>query len=144
MRTEAQASQRAISLDRHDSQIQNPVMSQQARRTSFANERRVALSVRLPRTLHRRMREIALRRDIRVNDLYQDTLQAYIDSGENRPVLLFSPPASAQPVTLWLSPEFMTKFRSTIERHDWLPASLVLTAVVEAFGPQELLVIEHG
>jgi hypothetical protein len=117
-------------------------MQQQARRTSFADERRLALSVRLPRSLHKRMREIALRRDIRVNDLYQDTLQAYIESGQARPVLLFSPPASAQPVTLWLSPEFMAKFRSAVERHDWLPGSLVLTAVVEAFGPNELLVAE--
>ncbi|MBI1683612.1 hypothetical protein [Caulobacter hibisci] len=115
-------------------------MQQQARRASFADEGRVALSVRLPRAMHRRMREIALRRDVRVNDLYQDTLQEYIESGQVRPALLFSPPASAQPVTLWLAPEFMAKFRTTIERHDWLPGSLVLTAVVEAFGLEDLSV----
>lgn len=115
---------------------------QQARRTSFADEGRVALSVRLPRTLHRRMREIALRRDVRVNDLYQDTLQEYIGSGRARPQLLFSPPASAQPVTLWLSRDFMVEFRLAAEQHDWLPGSLVLTAVVEAFGSHELLVAE--
>lgn len=114
-------------------------MQQQARRASFADEGRIALSVRLPRTLHRRMREIALRRDVRVNDLYQETLTSYMDSGRARPVLLFSPPASAQPVTLWFAPEFMAKFRGAIEQHDWLPGSLVLTAVVEQFGADQLL-----
>jgi hypothetical protein len=114
-------------------------MPQPVRRASFADEGRVALSVRLPKAMHRRMREIALRREIRVNDLYQGVVGDYIESGRARPVFLFSPPASAQPVTLWFSPDFMTRFRAAVDLHDWLPASLVLTSVVEHFGAEELL-----
>jgi hypothetical protein len=114
-------------------------MQQQARRTTYADEGRIALSVRLPRQLHRRMREIALRRDVRVNDLYQEALTVFMGGGKGRASLLYSPPASAHPVTLWFSPEFMAKFRAATELHDWLPGSLVLTAVVEQFGAEQML-----
>jgi hypothetical protein len=33
----------------------------------------------------------------------------------------------------------MAKFRAATELHDWLPGSLVLTAVVEQFGAEQML-----
>lgn len=114
-------------------------MAQLEKPQSFAGEGRIAVSMQLPRAFHRRMREIAFRQEIRVNDLYQSILESYIEGGRARSILL-APPSNGQKVTLWFSPEFMAKFRSTVRMNHWTPASLVFTAALDQLGEHELLV----
>lgn len=106
---------------------------------SFTDQKRIALSVRLPRTMHIRMREIALRRGVRVNDLYQDALEEFLDQGLPGQPFLQAPPTSAQPVTLWLEPEFLTRLRRILETTELAATNVVLTALLKRYGEAELL-----
>ncbi len=113
-------------------------MAQPQEKPSFAEEGRVALSVRLPRTMHVRMRELALRRGCRVNDLYQDLLRKYLEERLPGEPYLRAPPTSAQPVTLWLEPDFATRFRDALARRELAATNVVVSALLDQFGEVEL------
>lgn len=106
---------------------------------SFNDQKRVALSVRLPRAMHIRMRELALRSGERVNDLYQQALEDFLDQGLPGQPFLQAPPTSAQPVTLWLEPDFLVRLRQTLETRELAATNVVLTALLTRYGEAELL-----
>jgi hypothetical protein len=85
------------------------------------------------------MREIALRRDVRVNDLYQGVLEDYIQAGCAGEPFLRAPPLNAQPVTLWLTRDFTDRFRKVVDQRQLAPTNIVLTALLDHFGAEELL-----
>lgn len=114
-------------------------MAPSPQQRSFTDQKRIALSVRLPRLMHIRMREIALRRGERVNDLYQEALEEFLDQGLPGQPFLQAPPTSAQPVTLWLEPDFLTRLRSTLESRELAATNVVLTALLKRYGEAELL-----
>lgn len=114
-------------------------MPQAQEKLSFAEEGRVALSVRLPRLMHIRMRDIALRQGKRVNDLYQEMLEQFLDADLSGEPFLRAPPTSAQPVTLWLEPSFVARFRRTLEAREVAATNVVFTAYLDRFGDAELV-----
>ena len=95
-------------------------MAPNAQRPTYVEEGRVALSVRLPREMHTRMRKLAIDRDCRVNLLGEPFLRA--------------PPTSATPVTLWLEPTFSDQFREALERRCLTATNVVVTALLHHFG----------
>jgi hypothetical protein len=109
------------------------------RQRSFSEQKRIALSVRLPRAMHIRMREFALRSGQRVNDLYQEALEEFLDQGLPGQPFLQAPPTSAQPVTLWLEPVFLIRLRQTLEERELAATNVVLTALLKRYGEAELL-----
>jgi hypothetical protein len=114
-------------------------MSTASAQRSFHDQKRVALSVRLPRTMHLRMREIALRQEARVNDLYQEVLEEFLEQGLPGQPFLQAPPTSAQPVTLWLEPDFLSRLRRTLVANELAATNVVLTALLNRYGKTELL-----
>lgn len=114
-------------------------MVQASQQASFSAEGRTALSVRLPRKIHLRMRERALRQGRRVNDIYQEVLEAALEKRLPGEPYLSAPPPSAVAVTLWLDRDFMARFRETLLRRDLVATNFVLTALFERFGRETLV-----
>ena len=114
-------------------------MAHPQEKPSFAEEGRVALSVRLPRPMHIRMREVALHQGIRVNDLYQDILRKFLEERLPGEPYLRAPPTSAQPVTLWLEPDFAARFRDALARRELAATNVVVSALLDKFGEADLV-----
>lgn len=94
----------------------------------------MALTVRLPREMHNRMRKMAIDRQCRVNDLYQDLLRTCVRSTIPGEPFLQAPPTSAVPVTLWLEPIFADELRETLERRSLTATNVVVTTLLYEFG----------
>lgn len=109
-------------------------MSAAAQRLSYVEEGRVALTVRLPREMHIRMRKLAIDRGCRVNDLYQEVLHSYLVDRLPGEPFLQAPPTSAAPVTLWLEPKFSEQLREALERRCLTATNMVVTALLYHFG----------
>lgn len=103
-------------------------------RPTYIEERRVALTVRLPREMHNRMRKLAIDRDCRVNDLYQDLLRARLNDRIPGEPFLQAPPTTAVPVTLWLEPAFANELKATLERRSLTATNVVVTTLLYEFG----------
>ncbi|MNT53675.1 hypothetical protein D3C72_1907690 [compost metagenome] len=114
--------------------MSDSAMAPNAQRPTYVEEGRVALSVRLPREMHTRMRKLAIDRDCRVNDLYQEVLQVYLIERLPGEPFLRAPPTSATPVTLWLEPTFSDQFREALERRCLTATNVVVTALLHHFG----------
>jgi len=80
------------------------------------------------------MRKLAIDRDCRVNDLYQEVLQVYLIERLLGEPFLRAPPTSATPVTLWLEPTFSDQFREALERRCLTATNVVVTALLHHFG----------
>ncbi len=109
-------------------------MPSAAKPKSFAEQGRVALSVRLPALLHRRMRAIALERGERVNDLYQSALARFVADRLPDEPFLRGPPTSATQITLWLEPSFHRQLKAELDRREQFASNVVLTTVLEEYG----------
>lgn len=108
-------------------------MSASARRT-YIEERRVALTVRLPREMHNRMRKLAIDRGCRVNDLYQDLLRVRLNDTIPGEPFLQAPPTTAVPITLWLEPDFAEELKNALEKRSLTATNVVLTTLLYEFG----------
>ncbi|CAN7628204.1 hypothetical protein LJR225_004833 [Phenylobacterium sp. LjRoot225] len=115
------------------------LMPQAQQKVPFAEQGRLALSVRLPKLMHHRMRFFALQRGQRVNDLYQEILEEVLDRPLALEPFLRAPPSDAEPVTLWFEPEFMARFRRMLEERRLTATNVVLSVLLEKYGPEELL-----
>lgn len=105
---------------------------------TFSEEGRIALAIKLPRQIHLRMREMAIRQERRVNDLYQEVLEGALEKTFPGEPYLRGPPTNAQTVTLWLTPGFVARFKAALEERKLPVANVVLTALLEHFGEAEL------
>lgn len=106
---------------------------------TFVQQGRVAVSVRLPREVHFKVREIAQARGVHANDLYQDVVGAFLDERHPEEPYLIGVPANATPVTLWMEPLFLARFRHEVRERNLVPANVVLTALIKAIGMEELI-----
>lgn len=114
-------------------------MAQASQKASFAAEGRTALSVRLPREVHLRLRQMALRQQRRVNDIYQEVLEEALHKPLPGEPFLLAPPNSAVPVTLWLDRELMAQLREALSRRGLVATNFVLTALFDRFGRETLM-----
>lgn len=103
-------------------------------RPTYVEERRVALTIRLPREMHNRMRKVAIDRGCRVNDLYQEVLRTYLVERLPGEPFLQAPPTNATPVTLWLEPAFNEQLKDALERRCLTATNMVVTALLYHFG----------
>ena len=124
----------AKSLDRGRGSLSDSIMAATAQRPTYMEERRVALSVRLPREMHSRMRKLAIDRDCRVNDLYQEVLRIYLVERLPGEPFLQAPPTNAAPVTLWLEPAFNEQLKAALEKRCLTATNMVVTALLYHFG----------
>lgn len=82
---------------------------------------------------------MALRQQRRVNDIYQEVLEAALDKRLPGEPFLTAPPPSAVAVTLWLDRDFTMRFRETLLKRDLVATNFVLTALFDRFGRAALM-----